>query len=59
MIRIVSALTLLATLASCAPSVSSRAERVFYRGDGGAAWGTVCKMNRRGFIGLGEVRKIQ
>lgn len=54
MIRIVSALTLLATLASCAPSVSSRAERVFYRGDSGASWGTVCKMNRRGFIGLGE-----
>lgn len=54
MIRLVSAITLLAVLASCSKSVSSRAERVFYRGDGGAAWGTVCKLNRRGFIGLGE-----
>ena len=54
MIRVVSAIALLATLASCAPSVSSRAERVFYRGDGTAEWGTVCKLNRRGFVWLGE-----
>lgn len=54
MTRIVSALLTVAVLAGCSPSVSSRAERVFYRDDGGAAWGTVCKLNRRGFIGLGE-----
>ena len=54
MMRIVSALSILGVVASCGPSVSSRAERVFYRGDGAAAWGTVCKLNRRGFIGLGE-----
>lgn len=54
MIRIMSAFTALAVLAACSPSVSSRAERVFYRGDGAAAWGTVCKLDRRGFIGLGQ-----
>ena len=54
MIRIVSAITTLAFLAACGPSVSSRAERVYYRGDGATAWGTVCKLNRRGFIGLGK-----
>lgn len=52
--RAVSAVTLLAVLGACSPSVSSRAERVFYRGDGGASWGTVCKLDRRGFIGLGK-----
>ncbi len=54
MIRVVSTIVLLATLAGCAKSVSSRAERVFYRGNGTAEWGTVCKLNRRGFIWLGE-----
>lgn len=54
MIRIASAVAMLAALSACGPSVSSRAERVFYRGDGAASWGTVCKLNRRGFIGLGE-----
>ena len=54
MSRIASAILILATLGACSPSVSSRAERVFYRGGGEAAWGTVCKLNRRGFIGMGE-----
>lgn len=51
--RILPAMTALALLSACSPSVSSRAERVFYRGDGGASWGTVCKLDRRGFLGLG------
>ena len=51
--RLISAIALLGALSACAPSVSSRAERVFYRGGGEAAWGTFCKLNRRGFIGLG------
>ncbi len=54
MSRFLSAFAVLTALSSCAPSVSSRAERVFYRGGGEAAWGTVCKLNRRGFIGLGD-----
>ena len=54
MIRILAALTLLALLAACSKSVSSRAERVFYRDDAGASWGTVCKLNRRGFVWLGR-----
>lgn len=52
--RVLPAVILLMTVTACSKSVSSRAERVFYRGDGAAAWGTVCKLNRRGFIGLGE-----
>lgn len=54
MTRIILAVTALAALSACSPSVSSRAERVFYRGDGAAAWGTVCELNRRGFIGMGK-----
>jgi len=50
----IAALTLLATLAACSDSVSPRAERVFYRGDGEASWGTVCALNRRGFLGFGK-----
>ena len=41
-------------LAACSENVSPRAERVFYRSDGMAAWGTVCKLNKRGFLGFGE-----
>jgi len=54
MSRLLSSILVLSALSACAPSVSSRAERVFYRGGGEAAWGTVCKLNRRGFIGLGD-----
>ena len=52
--RLLASLLLLPALAACGPSVSSRAERVFYRGGGEAAWGTVCKLDRRGFLGLGD-----
>ena len=52
--RSIGAIVILATLAGCAEDVSPRAERVFYRTDGMAAWGTVCKLNRRGFLGMGE-----
>lgn len=54
MTRFLPVLTALLALSACSPSVSSRAERVFYRDDAGATWGTVCELNRRGFIGLGE-----
>jgi len=54
MTRILATLALLSTLAACSESVSPRAERVFYRGDGVASWGTVCELNRRGFLGLGR-----
>ena len=54
MIRPCAALLIFATLVACSESVSPRAERVFYRGGGSASWGTVCKLNRRGFLGLGE-----
>ncbi len=54
MSRLLPALAALMLVSACGPSVSSRAERVFYRDDGGAAWGTVCKLNRRGFLALGE-----
>ena len=54
MTRILATLALLSTLAACSESVSPRAERVFYRGDGAASWGTVCELNRRGFLGLGR-----
>ena len=54
MIRLVTALAALSVLSACAPSVSSRAERVYYRGDGAASWGTFCKLNRRGFAWLGK-----
>jgi hypothetical protein len=53
MFRPASALLLLA-LAACSDTISPRAERVFYRGDGAAAWGTVCLLNKRGFLGMGE-----
>lgn len=53
--RAVSAAALMSLLAaSCGPSVSSRAERVFYRGDDGASWGTVCELDRRGLLGFGK-----
>ncbi len=52
--RGIAAAIVLLALGACSESVSPRAERVFYRGDGMAAWGTVCKLNRRGFLGLGE-----
>ena len=48
------ALVALLSLPGCPDSVSPRAERVFYRDSGMAAWGTVCKLNRRGFLGMGE-----
>lgn len=54
MTRSTTVLTLILLLSACSESVSPRAERVFYRGDGEASWGTVCKLNRRGFLGLGE-----
>ena len=54
MTRISIAITALIFLAACSENVSPRAERVFYRGDGGASWGTVCKLNKRGWLGLGE-----
>ncbi len=54
MSRVVPSLVLLATLAACSESVSPRAERVFYRSDGMASWGTVCQLDRRGFLGLGK-----
>jgi len=54
MTRTLAAVTALLLVSACSPSVSSRAERVFYRGDGAAAWGTVCELNRRGFIGMGK-----
>ena len=54
MIRLTALALVLTTLAACSESVSPRAERVFYRGGGSASWGTVCKLNRRGFLGLGE-----
>ncbi len=54
MIRLTALALILAMLAACSESVSPRAERVFYRGGGSASWGTVCKLNRRGFLGLGE-----
>jgi len=54
MTRILAALALLSALVACSESVSPRAERVFYRGDGAASWGTVCELNRRGFLGLGR-----
>jgi len=54
MTRIVSTVIVLMLLAACSKSVSPRAERVFYRGDGAAAWGTVCKLDRRGFMWMGK-----
>lgn len=54
MIRLSVIILIFATLAACSESVSPRAERVFYRGGGSASWGTVCKLNRRGFLGFGE-----
>jgi len=54
MFRIVLTLSALAVVAGCAKSVSSRAERVFYRDSSSAEWGTFCKLNRRGFLNLGE-----
>lgn len=54
MARISSAVLMLTLLTACSENVSPRAERVFYRGDGMASWGTVCKLNRRGFLGFGE-----
>ena len=41
-------------LSACSDYVSPRAERVFYRGDDMAAWGTVCRLNQRGFLGIGR-----
>jgi len=52
--RAISALSLVAILASCGGGISSRAERVFYRDHNGASWGTFCKLNRRGFLRLGD-----
>jgi len=54
MTRIVSTVIVVMLLAACSKSVSPRAERVFYRGDGAAAWGTVCKLDRRGFMWMGK-----
>lgn len=54
MFRMLAALALVSTLAACSESVSPRAERVFYRGNGAASWGTVCELNRRGFLGFGR-----
>jgi len=54
MTRSIAALTLILAFSACSESVSPRAERVFYRGGGEASWGTVCKLNRRGFLGMGE-----
>lgn len=49
-----SMIAVLMLLSACSEAVSPRAERVFYRDAGSASWGTVCQLNRRGFLGLGE-----
>ena len=54
MIRFSLVVAVMTMLSACSDYVSPRAERVFYRGEDMAAWGTVCRLNQRGFLGFGK-----